>query len=386
MGTLLLLAGALACGQTDGTVPPPDRWPLMRELQGTYPGWLLDGNRLSISGWIEAGFTASTDAHDQLPMGFNYRANELNVQQAWLRFERSIVTSGTTEPTFGFRVDTFAGIDYRFSVARGLFDGQLTANQGEPASYGIDPVQIYGEAYLPTVGKGLDVKIGRWFCLFGIESIDTTQNALVSHSYTFIYNPFTQTGTVAALKLTDAWTVQAGLTTGSDVFLDPAAAPTITGGVKWAPPNGRNSVAAFAIVGPGRFDTAENFNNLDVFDLVYTHKFSDRLNYSLEALFAFQTGVPGLNTITEYGVVQYLSCQLAPHLNATGRLEFFDDVQGQRTGFPGLYTALTAGVTYKPLKSVLLRPELRYDYNGESRPFENHHGVFTAAFDAVIRY
>ncbi len=26
--------------------PPPDRWLLMKELQGTYPGWLLDGNKI----------------------------------------------------------------------------------------------------------------------------------------------------------------------------------------------------------------------------------------------------------------------------------------------------------------------------------------------------
>ncbi len=381
MFTLGLLLGTFAAAD-----PAPERWPLMRELQGTYPGWLLDGNRLSVSGWVEANVTASSDAHDQLPMGFNYRANEAHVQQAWLRFERSVVASGTTKPTFGFRVDTFAGIDYRFTLARGLFDSQLTDNQGEPATYGVDPVQFYTEAYLPTVARGLDVKLGRFFALFGVESIDTTQNALASHAYTFIYNPFTHTGAVAALKLTDAWTVQAGLTTGSDVFLDAAAAPTFIGGAKWVPPDGRDSVAVFAVLGPGRFDAAENFNNLQVFDLVYTHKFDDRLTYTLDALFAFQADVPDLGTITEYGIVQYLTCQLAAQLSASGRLEFFDDVQGQRTGSAGLYTAATAGLTYRPCKELTLRPELRFDYNRESRPFEGKHGLVTAALDAVVRY
>lgn len=381
MTPFVLLLGTLAAAD-----PAPERWPLMRELQGTYPGWLLDGNRLSFNGWVEAAFTASSNAHDQLPMGFNYRANEINVQQAWLRFDRSVVTSGTTEPTFGFRVDAFAGLDYRFTIARGLFDSQLTDNQGEPATYGVDPVQFYAEAYVPTVGRGLDVKLGRFFAIFGVESIDTTQNVFASHSYTFIYNPFTHTGALAALKLTDAWTVQAGLTTGSDVFFDAAAAPTFIGGAKWAPPDGRDSVALFTILGPGRFDATENFNNLQVFDLVYTHKFSARLNYTLDALFAFQTDVPNLGIITEYGLVQYVTCQLAPKLSASGRLEFFDDVQGQRTGFAGLYTAVTAGLTYRPCKELALRPELRFDTNGESRPFEGKHGVVTAALDAVIRY
>ena len=70
--------------------------------QGTYPGWLLDGNRLRVSGWTDAAFTASSDPHDQLPMGFNYRANEYHVQQAWVRFERPVDQTAST-PTFAGR-------------------------------------------------------------------------------------------------------------------------------------------------------------------------------------------------------------------------------------------------------------------------------------------
>ena len=245
MWSALFLSGVLSLGQTAPPVelpPPPvttpERWPLMRSLQGTYPGWLLDGNKIQAYGWSEGSFTASSAAHDQLPMGFNYRANEFLLQQNWLRVERPVDTSATT-PTFGFRSDTLLpGSDYRFTVARGLFDRQLTANQGEPATYGVDPVQFYAEGYLPTVGRGLDLKLGRFFCQFGVESIDTTSNALASRSYTFLYNPFTHTGLLGTLKLTDAWSVQSGLVTGSDVFLDPAAVPTFIGSVKYAPPEG----------------------------------------------------------------------------------------------------------------------------------------------------
>jgi hypothetical protein len=68
------------------------------------------------------------------------------------------------------------------------------------------------------------------------------------------------------------------------------------------------------------------------------------------------------------------------------RLEVFDDEQGQRTGFPGLYTVLTAGGTFKPRPSVLFRPELRYDYNNQSRLFENNHGLFAATSDVILRW
>src|SRR5690348_2203987 len=153
----LLLAGLLSAGpapapEAPAPAPPPppvpDRWPMMLALQGTYPGWLLDGHKLQLYGWVDASFTASSDRHDQLPIGFNYLANQGAIQQAWVRFERPVDQTATT-PTFGFRSDTFAGIDYRFTVARGLFDRQLTQNDGEPNTYGVDPIQFYAEGFFP---------------------------------------------------------------------------------------------------------------------------------------------------------------------------------------------------------------------------------------------
>jgi hypothetical protein len=103
----------------------------MKALQGTGPGALLDDNRLQVSGWTELSFTASSADDSNLPLGFNYRANQFMVQQNWLRLERTVVPSGTTEPTVGFRSDwILPGIDYRFTLARGIFNDQLTAHNG----------------------------------------------------------------------------------------------------------------------------------------------------------------------------------------------------------------------------------------------------------------
>ena len=369
------------------TAPPPDRWLLMRSLQGTWPGWLLDENRLSISGWTDISFTASTDRDSNLPMGFNYRANEFLLQQNWLRFERPVVTSGTSESTFGFRSDTILpGSDYRFTIARGLFSGQLTDNGGQPNLYGIDPIQFYFEGYFPTIGQGMDVKVGHFFAQYGVEANDAISNALLSHAYTFIYDPFTHTGILSTIKLTDIWSVQAGLVLGSDVFIDPADTPTFIGSMKWTQPGEANTMLFSFIVGSGRFNQARDFHNPEILDLVYTHKFDPRLSYNFESLFGFTTNVPGIGQADWFGFLNYLTYNFTPRLSGTTRLEFFDDSQGQRTGFPGLYTALTFGLSMKPRKSVTFRPELRYDYNGDSRPFEDHHGLFTASTDLVLRW
>jgi hypothetical protein len=400
MFSSLLLTCALAVGQTEPTAseaateaPPalapslPDRWLLMRALQGTWPGWLLDGNRLRISGWTEAAFTASTDGDNQLPMGFNYRANEFTLQQNWLRFERLVLTSGTTAPTFGFRNDwILPGIDYRFTVSRGLFSGQLTANGGAPNEYGIDPVQFYAEGYFPTIGRGLDVKFGRMFCQYGAEAIDAPSNVLASHSYAFIYDPFTHTGLMGTLYLTPAWSVQLGIVLGPDVFVDPAASPYGMFSVKWAPPNGRNSVLVSGLFGSGRFNVAEAFNNPNIIDMVLVHTFNARLTYTLDALAGYQTNVPGTGTASWFATVNYLSWKLTPRLSATARAEFFDDIDGNRTGFAGLYTAFTAGLNFQPRKGVILRPEVRYDHNIDSAPFEGRRDLFTVAADAILHW
>jgi hypothetical protein len=365
--------------------PAPDRWPLMQALQGTWYGAALDGNRLSVYGWAGLSFTGSTDRHENLPMGLNYRANEFNVQQNYLRVERTVDKSATT-PTWGFRSDTILpGTDYRFTLARGLFDSQLTAKNGGPNLYGFDPVQFYAEGYFPQVGRGLDVKVGRFFAQYGSEGIDAVSNPFLSRAYTFFYDPFTHTGLLTTLKLTDAWSVQNGLVTGSDMFIGPEANPTYIGGVKWAPPGGRASALLALILGNGRFDQKHNFHNPEVFDLILTRKLSDRLTWQFEGLYGFTTNVPNIGFANWFGVINYLSYQLAKNLAANARLEFFDDAQGQRTGFTGLYTSATAGVLYKPRPWLWLRPEVRIDHN-DSRPFEGKPNLFTASMNVLLRW
>jgi hypothetical protein len=332
-------------------------------------------------------FTGSSDAHENLPMGFNYKANQFLLQQNWLRVEQAVVTTGTTEPTFGFRSDTILpGSDYRFTLARGVFNEQLTAAHGQPNTYGIDPIQFYAEAYFPTVARGMDVKFGRFFAQYGVETNDAISNQLASHAYTFIYDPFTHTGLLTTTQLTPAWSVQAGLVLGSDIFIDRADNATFIGSVRWAPPDQRNSALLSVIAGKGHFDQVHDFHNPEVLDFVYTHKFSAVLSYNFESLFGFTTNVPDIGTAEWFGVLNYLTYVFTPRLSGTTRLEFFDDVQGQRTGFPGLYTALTAGLNFRPVKDVILRPEVRVDYNDESRPFENKPYLFTATMDAIIRW
>src|SRR5262249_8540485 len=64
--------------------PAPERWLLMKSLQGTWPGWLLDSERMQVTGWTDVSFTASSDRDSNLPLGFNHRADEFLLQQNWV--------------------------------------------------------------------------------------------------------------------------------------------------------------------------------------------------------------------------------------------------------------------------------------------------------------
>ncbi|OAI41812.1 hypothetical protein AYO40_06995, partial [Planctomycetaceae bacterium SCGC AG-212-D15] len=329
---------------------------------------------------------ASSDRTNNLPLAFNYRANEFLLQQNWLRIDRPVVQTAT-EPTFGFRNDwILPGSDYVFTLARGLFNGQLTANNGSPIRTGIDPIQFYAEAYFPHIAAGMDVKFGHFFSQYGVENTPAVDNFFLSHSYTDINDPFTHTGILTTTKLTDTWSAQAGLVLGSDNFIDPTDNPTFIGSVKWAPPTGRDSVLVCVILGKGRFDQARRFNNPEVVDLVYTHRINDRTTYYYESILGVTTNVPNIGTANWWSAIQYLTYTFTPRVNGATRLEVFDDAQGERTGSEGVYTEWTVGVQFRPRKAIIIRPELRYDFNPTSPAFEGHHGLFTASSDLIIRW
>lgn len=354
-------------------------WALMSASEPSRIGSFLVRNKIQVYGWTEGAFTASSATANHLPLGFNYRANDFLLQQNWLRLERSI-DQQTEGPSFGFLADTILpGSDYRFTRARGLADGQT-------GSHGIDPVQFYTQCYYPGVAQGLDLKIGRFFGQYGVESIAAVDTPFLSRAYNFIYNPFTHTGLLATLQLTDNWRVQNGVVTGSDVFFDSAAEATYIGSVRYESADSRSSLLLATILGSGEFNPAEDFSNPRIFDLVFVRNLSERLTYKLDALYGYQESVPGIGTANWWAFVNYLSCDWTDRLQGNLRLEFFDDATGNRTGYQGLYSAITTGVTLRPVNYLLIRPELRYDHNDSTAAFAGQSGLFTGAVDVIVRW
>ena len=407
---------------------PPPRWFLMKELQGTYLGSELDGNNIAVYGWLEGSATASSAGISNEPMAWNDRANRVLLQQMFIRVERTVVTTGTTMPTWGFRTDFLVGSDYRFTLPRGIFNGQLVNQNPTQNLYGIDPVEFYGEVYIPNVQQGLDIKVGRFYAPFGEESIEAVSTPLVSRSYTFNSGPeFTNTGVLATLTIDPVWQVCGGYAIGNDTFFDAGDEGRFVGFIKYTQPEGgRNTVTLATTLGRGKFnpnapleapevaagDTittsgigGETFgrNNINVVDLLYTHTFNPVLSFASESLYGWQTNIPlntgilvsdvqpvGDGTAHWASTAEYLIYTMSSRTTATLRGEVFDDYEGLRTGFKGIYTEVTGGLAVKLRPGLIVRPELRWDSNGQARPFnpgvDPQHNLFTAACDVIVRW
>lgn len=132
---------------------PPNRWAFMRAVQGTWMGVLLDDHKFNVYGWTQMSYNASTASGSNLPLAMDDRANEFLVNQNFLHFERTIDTS-KREYQLGFATEwILPGSDYRFTLPRGLWNSQLTSNNGTPELYGVDAFQAYVQAFLPNSFK-----------------------------------------------------------------------------------------------------------------------------------------------------------------------------------------------------------------------------------------
>lgn len=435
----LVLFRPLPLAVAPAVAPPaaaaPDRWWFMQNVQGYGLGSLLDDNRLSVSGWIEGSFTGSQAQYSNQPVVWNDRPNVPMLQQFWVRFERSVVTSGTTDPTFGGRLDILMGSDYRFTLPRGIFNGQLldaSLPDGNPARqnlYGVDPIQFYVNGYFPTVFQGTDIRMGRLYCPFGTESLEAVSCPVMSRSYAFNWSPpFTHTGLMMTNTFSPQWSLITMLINGNEVWFNPAQEARFAGKLTWTSPSKTDIIGFGMSIGRGKFNTGYPFNppiislidepngrnNINVFDFTWAHTFNPRMSYWFEAIYGYQYGVPNIETalattgtitgamINGHGpngtahwgsLVHYLIYAFTPKVGSVIRFETFDDFEGQRTGYEGLYTAITYGLQFKPRPWIWFRPEIRYDYNAYSKPFNpdqtntgRDHGLLTGGADLVIRW
>lgn len=413
--------------QIGGTPTIGDRneqtvYPLMKALfDGPNGQWWKD-SRVFLSGWIEVGANGSTSSnvtgqpnlYGNAPYLYDQQPNSLNLHQLNFHAIRLPDTYQTDHIDWGFRVDALYGQDYRFTTMKGLFSDQLLVNNQK---YGYDMPMMYADIYIPWVAQGMNIRIGRFISLPDIEAQLAPDNYMFSHSLLYGYDPYTNMGIVATIKLDKQWTIQAGMTGGNDAAVwDPDARPSFTGCIQWTAASNSDSIYGCANTING---ASYAYNNVNQYVATWSHRFNQAWNMQTEAWYMYERNVPACSGQTntpgglslpfgcapnltpnadgsaattgftqEWAIVNYINLQATPRDSFSLRNEFFNDVNGQRTGTATRYYGVGLNWTHFFKQNVFVRPEMVY-YQAMDNPAFAQGTKFTqlvAAVDFIVRF
>ncbi len=189
--------------------PDSNSYPLMTAINQA-------NSRTKLYGWLDPTLNFSTSTHSNAPEANDDYPNRLEMNQVVLYVERLPDSVQQDHIDWGYHLTALYGTDYHFTLAKGYLSGQLLNDHHQ---YGFDPTLEYVDVYIPQVAQGMNVRVGRFISVPGIEAQLAPNNYIFSHSLLYAIDPFTDTGLMATIKLTDQWLVQLGITAGHDVAL-----------------------------------------------------------------------------------------------------------------------------------------------------------------------
>jgi putative OmpL-like beta-barrel porin-2 len=382
-------------------------WPLREALYAGPNGDWWKKSRIQIYGWENFSFNLSTsrgNARSQnanFPLIYDLRPNRIEQHQFVLYLERVPDEFQTDHIDWGFRISAVYGLDYRFMISRGLFSDQLLKHNHY---YGFDMPMVYFDLYIPNVFQGMNIRIGRIISMPDIEAQLAPNNLMASHSLLYGFDNYTQTGIFTTTKIDNQWTIQIGISNGTDVALwqnDPGNQPTGTFMVQWTSPNQMDSV----YIGDNAFNNGEfGYNNLQQIVGTWTHKFNDKVYTATEAWYMYMNDARSHSTpevpfqggsfpvrdgyAPEWAVLNYTMFRVTPTAFLTVRNEYMNDKVGSRTGYATQYSEHSIGITWWPNKIVTIRPELRFDHSYDTAAFNNgtRQNQFVFSTDFIIHF
>ncbi len=350
----------------------------------------LDSNQLNVYGWLEPTYNVSNAHENNLPTGFLILPNQIEMNQIALGFQKHIDTKQTDHAEFGFKIINWWGGDYRFSTMQGIFSQQLLQQN---LMYGYDMPEAFMQLYLPQLGHGSVITIGRYQAKGDIESLFAPDNYLVSHSMTFVVSAFTQFGANIHSMLDDNWSYIVGIHAGSDVAPWGASArPSFMGFLQWKSNQKMDSIL-FGVNSLNNGQYRNNHDDLQQFNAIWTHRFADNLFMQTEAYYEYQFnarlgGSSIFGPVEPYGggggalpiipgysgsmaFLNYIEYALADKRLLSFRTDYLNDFQGQRTGYATQYLGVTFGFTQLLGHVWKIRPEFRYIKATSLTPFDN---------------
>ncbi len=381
--------------------PDTNAYPLMTGLNRL-------SSRSKLYGWVDLSVNGSTSASRNSPETNDLYSNRFELDQAVLYFERLPDTVQQDHVDFGYHLTALFGTDYRYTIDKGYFSSQLVDHNRQ---YGFDPTLEYVDIYLPQVRQGMNLRVGRFISVPGIEAQLSPNNYVFSHSLLYSVDPFTDTGVMATIKISDAWLAQLGVTASHDVApWTSDAKPSGTVCLSYSTPRANNN---FYLCANGINDGKYAYNNLQQYDATWYHRFSKTIHIATEAWYMYERDVPGANPVTappvtpeaganpaicrpgqlrctapEYAIVNYINKEFSHSRYLSFRTDFLNDKKGQRTGIQGRYSENTLSFNQWFGSTVQLRPEIRFDHSWDHPGYDNgtRSNQFTAAADCIVHF
>jgi hypothetical protein len=383
--------------------------PLMEAIWSGSNGDWWKQSGIQIYGWLNGGANASTSkqgGYSNYPATYAERGNSVQMDQEVLYIERQPDTVQTDHIDWGFRISPIYGLDYRFTTSKGIFSNQLL---GENKENGFDIPMAYFDLYIPQVADGMNIRIGRYISLPDIEAQLAPNNYTYSHSLTYTFDCYTQSGINTTTMLSKSWLFQVGLSAGCDdaIWTKDAQATANTCLGYYFHGGGDNLYACANSINENKYA----YNNLAAYYLTWYHKFNERWHTDTESWYQYERDTPNVNNpagqkllengangafcahqyqvtcyAPEWSILNYVVEKLGPKDYLTFRTEFFDDLAGQRTGFKTRYSEHLIGWGHWVGSTVLFRPELRFDHAYDATPYDNgtRHSQFMLACDAIF--
>ncbi|SPE31723.1 conserved exported hypothetical protein [Burkholderiales bacterium] len=410
--------------------------PFMEAIADTGPGKWLTDNNFQLYGWVDVGAnigSSTTKPGGNAPAAYLYTPNTVQLDQLVVYLDRFPDTVQKDHVDWGMRLSAIYGENYRYTTAYGLASYQLLHDN---KVNGYDFPMLYGEIFLPQAFEGLMIRAGRYISLPDIEAQLAPNNYMYSHSMTYTYDNYTNTGIQTTLALDKHWMVQVGVGDGTEASIqhlhavianpnpnllypgatfkqDPGSMPTYTFCVRWDSEDGNDDVNACA----NDINTGEwGYNNLQWYGFTAYHKWDDKWHISYEFYHESQRNVPNLNnayvqhlnslygtdggtpfsaaasgilsnapgealcsnpnvltcTAGSYGTTFYLNYSPDPLNNFSIRPEFYWDPQGQRTGTATRYGNFAVGWQHWWSPQVEARPELAYYHSFNAPAFNGN--------------
>jgi hypothetical protein len=347
---------------------------------------VLEASGISVSGYIDAGYTYAKNGAGFTDRVFDTQQNSLALNQFGLTVAKQ------PKEGFGGLVNLTVGRD-----AQSIHSFPEGGNGG--AGLGASSMFDVTQAFLQYAGGPFTVIAGKFTTLHGTEVIASTGNTNISRSILFGSVPFTHTGVRATWALSDTISLIAGVNNGWDQLTDSNKAKTAELGVTLNPikplsivVSGYSGKETVPFTTPGSPEGTRTSVNA-----VVSYTIIDPLSVGAEILDVSQD-IPGAGGTTKAkynGAALYVTYMFTPKLRGVLRGESFDDKNGFRfggaTGFPVAfattdtkYKEVTATVSFLASDSFEARVEARRD-QANNAVFSNSTGASKNMASAALQ-